>query len=65
MTEGQKAAYVYSMAATAIITAAGMVAENEEKKSQGKPPTYSEQDFLYLIHKQGIHHNAVIEIFEA
>lgn len=63
MTDEQEAAYVSSQTACALITAFGMVAENQDRLSQGKTIAYGEEAFNDLINEYGIHHNSVITTF--
>lgn len=55
-----RAAFINSQVACAQIEAAGMVAENTRRASLGQSNAYGEDDFERLIHKYGIHHNAVV-----
>lgn len=36
---------------------------NERAEAVGKPPAYAYEDFVALIDKYGIHHNAVVSWF--
>lgn len=36
----------------------GMIAENKQREIQGDSMAYTEKDFIELIDKYGIHHNA-------
>lgn len=61
MTPAQAAAYIQSQVACAQIEALAMQAANLAhycSNSKGSPP-YTDKDFLALVEKYGIHHNAV------
>ena len=60
MNENENAAYVMSQAACALIEAMGMHAENMQRQQLGQSMAYSDEAFLKLINRYGIHHNAVI-----
>ena len=59
MTPEQKAAYVQSQAACALIEAMGMQALNMQRERQGYSMAYDDEAFFALIEKYGIHLNAV------
>lgn len=59
MTPEQKAAYVNSQSACALIEAMGMAAENQYRERRGESVAYREESFLTLIERYGISHNAV------
>ena len=61
MTPEQKAAYVNAMSASALIEAMGMQAENQQRAAVGHSMAYTEDDFMKVIEKYGIHHNAIHE----
>ena len=63
MDEVQKAAYVMAQTACALIEAMGMVAENEQRKALGQSMAYTEDAFVDLPNKYGIHNNATIGLF--
>ena len=63
MTPEQKAAYVQAQAASALIEAMGMQAENKRREQQGLSMAYGEEQFDALINKYGIHHNATVGFF--
>jgi hypothetical protein len=63
MTEEQKAAYVNAQTACALIEMEGMKALNLERDRRGHSLAYTEEDFLKVIEKYGIHHNAVMKAF--
>ena len=54
------AAYINSMATCAQIEMESMKAANRERENQGLTLAYGEKDFMGLIEKWGIHHNAVV-----
>lgn len=59
MSPEQKAAYVNSQAACAMIEAMGMHADNQSAVYNKVPPPWIKSDFDQLQVKYGIHHNAV------
>ncbi len=65
MTPEQQAALVISNAATAMIEALGMTADNKARELRGELPQYGETDFAALIERSGIHSNAVIGLFQS
>ncbi len=58
VTPEQQAAYVNAQTACALIEAAGMTAENKQREVCGHSMAYVEEDFLAVIEKYGIHHDA-------
>lgn len=64
MTEEQKAAYIYAMATVALAEIAGMQAENQQRECQGDAPAYREDDFAAVVQRNGVHHNAVLTLFQ-
>ena len=64
MTPEQQVAYIQAQTACAIIEAAGMTAENKQREACGHSMAYVEDDFDAVIQKYGIHHNAVLSLFE-
>ena len=63
MTPEQKAAYINARVACATIEAAGMTALNMQRASLGLSMAYEDDAFDALIDKYGIHHNAVLNLF--
>lgn len=63
MTPEQAAAYVMAQAACALIEMASMQAQDRHWERQGAVSTYTDADYLALIEKYGIHHNAVSTTF--
>jgi hypothetical protein len=61
MTEEQKAAYVNSKVACALIEAMGMLSENLWRLKIGDTAVYSESSFSALIDRYGIGSNSVIQ----
>ena len=59
MADEQKAAYINAQTACAMIEAMGMVAENALRKQREDTIAYTFADFMGLIEKYGIYHNAV------
>lgn len=60
MGEEQRAAFLMSQAACALIEAMGMVALNEQRKAQGYSMAYDDSAFFNLIDKYGIGHNSAL-----
>ncbi len=60
MTTEEKAAYIQSQSACAIIEAFGMMTENLHRQFKGESNAYSDQQFQMLINKYGIGHNDVL-----
>lgn len=58
----EKAAYIMSQSACALIEAMGMQAENKVIESMGHKPVMNNDDFRGLIEKYGIHHNGVMKL---
>lgn len=65
MTPEQHAAYINAQAAAARIELEAMKAANWMREMQGHTIAYGEEDFLALIDKYGLHHNAVLTMFGA
>lgn len=63
MDTQQQAAYVISQAACASIEAMALNAANYAAGIKGDPVPHEPKDFLALIEKYGIHHNAVLTAF--
>jgi hypothetical protein len=61
MTDQQAAAYVLSMAVCAQVEIAGMQAENAQTPDS---QPFTRADFMAVIEKYGIHHNAVLTTFQ-
>ena len=59
-TAEQRAAYVNSQAACALIEALGMVADNLHRQSLGETIAHDGEAFSKLIERYGIHHNGVL-----
>ena len=64
MNEIQQAAYVIAQAACAMCEVEAMKADNERCRQQGVSDAYGESHFMALQDKYGIHHNAVITLFQ-
>lgn len=60
MGEEQQVAFLISQTACAMIEAMGMQAENAQRAACGNSMAYVESDFIEVIEKYGIHHNAAI-----
>jgi hypothetical protein len=63
MNDEQKAAYLNSQVACALIEMAAMKAANSFREMQGYTIAYGEEAFHELITKYGIHHNAAMTLF--
>lgn len=64
MTEDQQVAYVHAMSVAAQAEIEGMRADNQLREVQGYSPAYGHDAFLAVIEKYGIHHNAVLTVFQ-
>ena len=64
MTPEQKAAYVFAQAVCAMAEIEGMKAENIQCTFRDADMTYMKKQFMAVIEKYGIHHNAVLTEFE-
>ena len=64
MTDEQKAAYIMAQAACVMAETAAMQAENMQREHLGQSMTYNEDHFVALIAHYGIHHNAVLSLFQ-
>jgi hypothetical protein len=60
MNENQRAAYLISQSAAAMIEAMGMQAENTQREHRGESLAYVEDDFQRVILKYGIGTNSAI-----
>lgn len=60
MTPEQNAAYIMAQASAALITAMGMMAENQQRAVLGQSMAYQDTDFQALIDQFGISHNAAL-----
>lgn len=63
MTPEQQAAYIIAQAACAMIEVAGMQAEDRAWEKLGFNP-HGGEEYRAVIEKYGIHHNAVITLFQ-
>lgn len=59
MTDEQRAAVINARAATAMIRAMGMQAENDQRKHRNESMAYGEADFAKVIDEEGTHWNAI------
>lgn len=64
MTREEAIAYVQAQTACATIEAMGMVAENAHRQANGLSIAYGVEQFHAVIERYGIHHNAVLKIFQ-
>jgi hypothetical protein len=55
-------AYAITMAVNTMVTAMGMMAENQQRIHRGESLAYTEENFQKLINDNGCHHNAVLSI---
>lgn len=62
MTSEQKAAYINSQTACAMIEAMAYHAENTQRTETGQSIAYGHDAFLQIPSKYGIHHNQVMEL---
>lgn len=56
----QRAAFINSQTACMLVELEAMRAANRERESNGFSPAYGEDEFLALITRYGLHHNAVV-----
>ena len=59
MTPEEKAAVINARAATAIVRAMGMQAENLVRQQRGESMAYTEDAFTKVIEEEGIHWNSI------
>ncbi len=64
MTPEQQAAYVFAQSVSALIEAIGMFSENLDRVRKDESPAWRNEEFNNLIEKYGIHHNAVISLYQ-
>jgi hypothetical protein len=64
MTPEQRAAYVNAQTAAALIELESMKAANREREMHGHALAWNEEAFLELIEKYGLHHNALMRMFQ-
>lgn len=64
MDKTQKAAYIISQSACAMIEALGMQADNMERARQGMSMAYEMHDFTEVFERYGITHNQVLQYLE-
>jgi hypothetical protein len=62
MTPEEKAASIMAASSRALITALGMVAENQHRLSVGQSITYGEEAFDKIVDNWGISKDAVLEV---
>jgi len=63
MTDEQKASYVLTQVAAALIEAMGMAAANLWRVQQDMDIQYDEGVFQAIITRYGLHHNNIMELF--
>ena len=63
MAPEQKAAYVFAQSVAAMAEIEGMKALNTERERNGYALAYSEEAFLAVPTKYGLHHNELIQLF--
>jgi hypothetical protein len=64
MNAQQKAAYVFAQAVCALAEVEGMKAENRQREYCGNAMAYGYEEFMAVIERYGIHHNAVCNFFD-
>lgn len=64
MDAAQAAAYVIAQAACCNAEIAAMQAANDQSRLAGVVPHYDEQHFLAVPERYGVHHNAVLTLFQ-
>jgi len=64
MTPEQQAAYVFAQSVSALIEAMGMISDNMDRARKGESQAWDNEEFNNLIVKYGIHHNAVIGLYQ-
>ena len=64
MNEQQRAAFIQSQAACAIVEALGMIAENQKRQHMNYSMAYGEEAFQKLIETYGLGHNQVIAFLQ-
>ena len=65
MNREEAAAYVFAQAVCALAEIQGMKALNDYRKILGHQIAYDDGPFVEVIEKYGIHHNAVINLYQA
>ena len=63
MTPEQSAAYVQAQSVAALATIEAMKVENEIRRIDNEYPQYNYHDFMSVIERYGLHHNAVVTTF--
>ncbi len=58
------AAYIFAQSACALIEMESMKVANRERRDRGESIAYTEDAFVNLINKYGIHHNAILALRE-
>lgn len=61
MDQNERAAFIQSQAACAVVKALGMMADNQHRLSLGHTIAYDGDAFRELIDEHGIGHNAVVD----
>ena len=64
MHQEEKPAYLMAMVVCAMADIAGMQAANQERIHRGESLAYPEEAFAAVADKYGIHHNAVLGLFQ-
>lgn len=65
MTDEQKTVYMLAQIALFNARIAGMVAENAHRTQCGLSLAYAEEHFIQAIEESGIHHNAIVGVFQS
>ena len=64
MISEERAAFINSQVACALIDLAGMQAENTARQILGQAPAYQEDSFQVMMRKYLIEHNEVLTFFQ-
>ena len=64
MTPEERAAFINSQVACALIDLAGMQAENNARQQLGQALAYQEDSFQVMMRKYLIEHNEVLTFFQ-
>jgi len=64
MNKEQGAAYINAQVASALCELASMQAANHLANTQETCAPYTEQDFINIPNRFGIHHNAILTFFQ-
>ena len=59
----EKTTYILAMAIGGIIEALGMYSENQHRLQRGETIAYGDDAFRDLMEDRGLHHNAILKVF--